>query len=199
MSNVNEMSDEQLLGILRARAIDDYKLISVKHLISMFAASSRNSPELTPGLDAAIGLAKLYSRTLKAQNGRHPFADFPASTTVEQILQRASSMIDRRPPKDPPHVATTLRPRDVAVPKRGRFRKTEGGVSKISLVSSRLLGHMNGEFGIADAVSVCSDLPVGKQDINNAIYDLARRGQIFRIGFKTGRYRVARTSVQATG
>ena len=209
MSNVSDMSDEELLRILRRRANDDHKITACTTLINMFSQSMQHNAELTPGLTAAIALTKLYSRTLKAGNGRlHPFLDFPATTTVASILKDASAMIPRPTPKDPPHVKAhdayqekKLGPAPetgdlliATLPPRRRFRSSEGKPSKVSLCAGRILTLAPKEFGHEDCRAVCSDLNVARSDVNNAVYHLVSHGLIFRIGFKSGRYRVAPVS-----
>lgn len=151
----------------------------LRRLVSMFAKSADSFPELRPGLNAATALTKLYGRTFHAEP--HPFVDLPASTTVAQIMQDSAAMIDRTPPKDPPHTATTLRP---------RTRKS----SKVQIISTQVLTSMVGQFGVEDVSKVCSDLAVSRSDLNNAIHDLAKRKLIFRVS--PGRYRIALPNAQ---
>lgn len=76
------LSDAEVLRALRSRGDDLSTLRAFSFLVRMFTTAGKTRDDLRPGLNAAIGLLKLYARNFAPGHEEHPFPDGPGDVAA---------------------------------------------------------------------------------------------------------------------
>lgn len=85
-SRVHQLTNDELIEVLRKRAADWNVLEAFKFLIQMFEKAHTNKPELKAGLLVAAGLTRLYGQSFSDGDPDHPFQ---MELTLQGILNGA--------------------------------------------------------------------------------------------------------------
>lgn len=166
---VFNLSDEQLLLIIRGRGNELSIARTLGSLVRLFETGIERSPELTPGLNAAINLTKLFSQRFAPGHTAHPFKNFAVQTVVRVPVEaRTEAPIPK--PAEPSQEASA--PAVVALPK----------ISKTARVCGIILNSPLRSFASAAALRKECDFPeeFTITDIHNGIMSLINRKQLQR-------------------
>lgn len=201
---VFQMTDKQLLDVLRARGNDLQTLSRFQFLERMFTKAAETNPAAANGLHAAIGLMKLYSLSIATGHENHPFKDFDGTATVTSILATADETARRADKLLAPAVTpgTVRRKERVAIVRtadelealraanklkmESRIGKQRGKAadpnSKLSRAKAAI-SEMTGEFSQAHAVAeVRKTHPdIYAADVGNALSNMVRKGMIDKL------------------
>lgn len=170
-----KLSDEELLQVLmdRGSALRTANAFAV--LVRLYEHCGAVNPKLKAGLEAAIGLTKLYSQNFEPGHWKHPFKGFHSSVDkiVAQALDNENALPIVIPP--PQQSVTVLKQR----------RPYPSVTGKVSAVSAEIMALPLQMFDRAQVLDALAEkmLKYGwnGSDISNAISALRTKGKISRI------------------
>lgn len=95
------LTDMELLNVILERGNDNRTLERLSFLVKMFETAAKANPQSFIGLNVAVGLTKLYAKSINAGAPDHPFRTFDPNATVQSIIHDSVMKAPAPPLKEP--------------------------------------------------------------------------------------------------